>query len=281
MARTELGDEAVPVGAVAQVCELEQGVVVATFLRPLVHNECRKDAERDDDRHRAHCDRPRRRPQRDARGGERLLRDSPAVGGALAEAEHEQEHAGRDQERAHRVDLRAPSRPLALLHEHQRAEHRERRNDHVDAERPAPRVVRREEATDHGARRGREPGRGAPRREGGRPLATLERHRQDRERRRQHERRADAFDDRLAEHELGHVRRDRRDERPDAEQCHADDEDSTMAVDVAEAAADDQERRERECIARHDPLQLRQRRVEVAQDRRDRDVEYRRCRARR
>ena len=49
---------------------------------------------------------------------------------------------------------------------------------------------------------------------------------------------------------------------------------AAMAVDVAEPAADDEQRRERERVAGDDPQQRRQRRVEVGADRRDRDVQH-------
>ena len=62
---------------------------------------------------------------------------------------------------------------------------------------------------------------------------------------------------------------------PDAEQRGADHEHAPVAVDVAEAAADDEQRRERERVAGDHPFEARQRRVELAQDRGDRDVEHR------
>ena len=48
-----------------------------------------------------------------------------------------------------------------------------------------------------------------------------------------------------------------------------------MAVDVAEPAADDEQAGERQRVAGDDPLDAGQRRVEVAEDRGDRDVEHR------
>ena len=69
--------------------------------------------------------------------------------------------------------------------------------------------------------------------------------------------------------------RDRREERADPEQRGTDDEDPPMAVHVAEAPTDDQQRRERERVTGDHPLDAREIGVEVAQDRRDRDVQDR------
>ncbi len=62
---------------------------------------------------------------------------------------------------------------------------------------------------------------------------------------------------------------------PTSEQRGADDEDAAVPVDVAEAAADDEQRGERERVAGDHPQQRRQRGVEVGADRGDRDVEHR------
>ena len=147
--------------------------------------------------------------------------------------------------------------------------------DDVDAERPAPRVVRREEPADHrseGDRRARDR---APGRERGRALAAREGRRQDRERRRHHQRRADALDQGLTDDQARHVPRQRGEQRSDREQTGADDEDAPVTVEVAEPAADHEQRRERQRVSGDDPLEARQRRVEFAQDGRDRDVEDR------
>ena len=143
------------------------------------------------------------------------------------------------------------------LHEQQRADDRERRDDHVDPERPPPRVVGGEEPADDRADGDGDAGRRAPRRERGRAFPAVERAREDRERRGQHQRGADAFDDRFAEDELGHALRQRGDERSDAEQRGADDEDAAVAVHIAEPAADDEQRGERERVAGDDPLEAR------------------------
>ena len=169
--------------------------------------------------------------------------------------------------------LRSPRWPC--VHEEQRADDCDRHDDHVDPERPPPRVVGGEEAADHRAERDADARGRTPHRERGAAFPAAERAREDRERRRHHQRRADALDDRFAEHELGHRLRDGGDERSQAEQRGADDEDAAVAVHVAEPSADDQQRRERERVAGDDPLQRRQGGVELAQDGRDRDVQHR------
>ena len=68
---------------------------------------------------------------------------------------------------------------------------------------------------------------------------------------------------------------------PSANRRGADDEHAAGAEDVAEPAADDEQRGEREAVAGDDPLQARERGVEVAQDRGDRDVRGPCCRGRR
>ena len=72
---------------------------------------------------------------------------------------------------------------------------------------------------------------------------------------------------------VGNRVRHRREQRTDAEDHRADDEHAAVAVHVAEPAADDQERRERQRVAGDDPLEAREVGVELAQDRRNRDVQ--------
>ena len=149
--------------------------------------------------------------------------------------------------------------------------------DHVDAERPAPRVVGGEEAAEHGPERRADARRWPPQAANAvarsppwnvvdrmasvagsisdAPRPSMIASPSDEAGRRS--------DDSAAISE------------PEPEQRGADDEDPPVPVDVAEAAADDQERGEREGVAGDDPLQARQGRVELPQDRRDRDVEDR------
>ena len=201
----------------------------------------------------------------------------PAVRLAFAQGENEQERPRRHEQRTRHVDALAATRPRRLsTHEEQRAEDRERRHDHVDAKRPTPRVVGREIPADQRSERDGCARGGAPHPECGRPLAPVEGRREDAERGRHHQRRADAFDHGFAEDQRRHRCRHRREQRTDAEHSGADDEHAPRAEEVAEATPDDQQARERQRVSGDHPLQARQSRVEVPQDRRDRNVEDRR-----
>ncbi len=268
------GEQAVAIGLESELTELEEGIAAAAFLAALesiepVEHAC---THAEDDR----CERDRRRrgPQGGAADLERIERREPAVAAALAEPEDEQEHADGDERGARDVDRNWSVAASTRTHEQGSTDDRDGRHDHVDDERPPPRVVGGEEAAEHWAERRARAGDGAPHGERGGALAALERARDDRERCRQHQRRAEAFDDRLADDELGHRARHRREQRSRAEQSGADDEDAPVAVDIAEPSTDDQERRERERVAGDDPLQARQGGVEVAQDGGDGHVEH-------
>ena len=69
--------------------------------------------------------------------------------------------------------------------------------------------------------------------------------------------------------------RDRADERGDAEAGRADREDPPPAVEVAERAADEDQRREQQQVGLDDPLLVGERRVEVVAQRGQRDVDDR------
>ena len=107
----DAGEQAVAVGLEAEVRELEQRDRVVALLRLL-----------DDDEGEEH-ERPRsakkigmteigarRRPHDVAGDREVLDRRDPAVDAALAQREHEREHADRDEDRAGYVDLDAARR---------------------------------------------------------------------------------------------------------------------------------------------------------------------------
>src|SRR6266478_4210158 len=77
-----------------------------------------------------------------------------------------------------------------------------------------------------------------------------------------------------ADQEAG-VRREAAGERREREDREADDEDAAAAEEIAELAARDQQGREDERVRGDDPLELRDRDVEVSLDRRQRDVHHR------
>ena len=145
---------------------------------------------------------------------------------------------------------------LAAEHEQQRADDGERRHDHVDAERPAPRVVGGEEAADDGPERRRRRPTVAPHAANAvarsRPWNVVDR--------------IASVAGSISEApmpsmiasptmRLGDGPRQRRQQRADAEQRGADDEDAAVAVDVAEPAADDEQGGEGERVAGDDPLE--------------------------
>ena len=89
----ESGEEPVAVRLDLQVREREQRMRVAALLGPLDEIEPDEDRDRDHEHDRHDRDRPRRGPHAVPDDGEVLQRLPPAVGAALAQREHEQEHA--------------------------------------------------------------------------------------------------------------------------------------------------------------------------------------------
>ena len=154
--------------------------------------------------------------------------------------DHDPEHADRD------VDEEDPV-PVQVLHDQAAAERadrqRERRHSGPDPDR-LPALLRREGGDDDG------------------------------ERRRVHECRADALHRARSDQEAC-ARGEPARERGEREDREPDDEDAAAAVEVRELAAGDQERGERERVGDHDPLELRDRDVEVALHRRQRHVHHR------
>ena len=80
---------------------------------------------------------------------------------------------------------------------------------------------------------------------------------------------------RAASDELAHRCRRRREERADEEQCEPDLQRALATEAIAERAGREEQAREHERVDRHDPLQLRLGRVQVAGQRRDGDVQAR------
>ena len=102
-------------------------------------------------------------------------------------------------------------------------------------------------------------------------LARRERRRDDRERRRVHQRAAEALHDARADQEAAVRRETAREARP-GEDDEADHEDQPAADVVGELAAREHERGERQRVAGDHPLELRQRHVQRAPHRRQRHV---------
>ena len=102
-------------------------------------------------------------------------------------------------------------------------------------------------------------------------LMARERVHDDRERERVHERRADALHDARRD-QAGVARRERTGGRGEREDREADEEDLLAAEAVAELAAEQDQRGERQEVGVDRPLEVLRRRLERALDRRQRDV---------
>ena len=142
---------------------------------------------------------------------------------------------------------------------------------HVDEEDPVPVDVVDDQAAGERADRERERRDAGPDADRLAALLRRERRGDDRQRRRVHERRADALHDARADQEAG-ARREPAGERREREDGEADDEDPPPPVEVGELAAGDHQRRERQRVRGDDPLERGDRDVQVALDRRQRDV---------
>ena len=269
------GQQPVAEGAVAEHPELEQRTGVAALAGALVAVEGVEDPGRGRQDHRDDRDGGVTRPQLMTGRVDRGDRGDPAVGATLAQREHEQEHADRDEGRARPVERLAPPRPLGRGDEEHGPEDGHRSEDHVDAERPAPREVGGEQTTDHGAEPSCRSGHRTPGGEGHGPPASLEGVGQQGQRGRQHQRRAEPFDDGLTHHQAGHVPRQGCEQRAASEQRGSGHEDTSLAVDVAQAPADDQEGGEGQGVAGDHPFEAGQRGVELAKDGGDGHVEDR------
>ncbi len=199
----------------------------------------------------------------------------PPVRLAFDQAEDDAEEAERRENDARRVVAWAGVGIAALVDEEDRAREREKRDGQVDVERPAPAQVRDEPAADERPESSHPADRRAPDPERDRPLLAAERRVDDREGRGQDQRAADTLES-AAEEQHCPVRRERREHARRKEDDESDDEDAAPAADVTDASDADEERREDERVDRVRPLRLRDPDVQVADDRRDRDVHDRR-----
>ena len=141
----------------------------------------------------------------------------------------------------------------------------------VDEEDPVPAQVLREQPAGEGADRERERRDARPDADGHPPFLRREGGSDDRERRRVHQRRADALHDARHDQHVSGVR-EPAPQRGGGEDEDADHEDQAAAVGVGELAADQHQRREAERVARDDPLQLGEICSDVRLDRRQRHV---------
>jgi hypothetical protein len=208
--------------------------------------------------------------RRDREQAEDLCR-GPAVLVALDEgvAQREERKARRDETR--QVDALLVRRVARLLDDEERDDDADHADRDVDEEDPVPADVVHDEPADEGADRERESRDAGPDADRLAALPRRERRRDDRERRRVHQRRTDALHAAGTDQEAG-VRREAARERGEREDREPDHEDLAAAVHVGELAPGDEQRREHERVAGDDPLQLRDRDLEVLADRRQGDV---------
>ena len=193
-------------------------------------------------------------------------RARPAVAGLLDQREHESPQAESAEAGAERVDV--PSRDPATARDggpdqRQGAEDEGR----VQREDPTPGDLVDDPASREGAgdRGDRAPSRPGPDRRA--PFGRRERGDDDRKRARRHQCSGRALERTRAD-QHAHRRRERAGERQRTERRHAEREHAPLAVDVAQRAADQDQRAQRQEIGVRHPLLSRQATAEVALDRR-------------
>ena len=200
----------------------------------------------------------------------------PAVRLTLDEAEHERSKA-----RGSRViwpgQIEAP-RGFGiggLRNDRQKADENRHAERDVDEERPPPGEVGRQQPPEEGSDRRHAADRRSPDRKRDRPLAAAEHAVDRRQRRGQDHRAADPLQE-AAEDQRGRARRGGRHEARDDEPDRPEAEQPAATEHVPDPTERDQQRREDERVDRVDPLGIHRGRVEVPDDRRDRDVDDRR-----
>ena len=177
-------------------------------------------------------------------------------------------------DRAARVEA-AQAGDAALADERPRQREHERADRHVDEEDPLPAGVLREDAAHQHAGRGAAAGHGAPDPERLVALrALLERRRDDRERRRRDDRRADALHRARRDQDADGAGEPAR-ERGGGEQCEPDHEHPPPPEQVGRAAAEQQQAAEGDRVCDEDPLEALVRDAERDLDRGQRDVDDR------
>ena len=154
------------------------------------------------------------------------------------------------------------------------AAERDRRDRHVEQERPAPSGTADERAAQEGTDRAGRTAESRPRADRRGAVVGAEAGLDDREAARCEERAADTLQDACADEHLD-VRRDPANQRRECEPRRADHEDLAAADAVAERAAEQDQRRECEQVAGEHPLQRAHACMEVATDVGQRDVDDR------
>ena len=216
---------------------------------------------------------PDERPERDrADGDERADRLAALL--PDEDPEHDAAHAERGEDRADDVDALG-ARVRDVVDEPAAGEHD--RDDHdLAEERDAPGEVRRDEAAEQRPDGGGDRGRGADERVGPPLHRALEVPVDQRLHRREQERRAEPADDRPEDDDREQALRQRHRQRARRVAEQAEDVGALAADQVADLAADQDERRRDERLERDRRLHAAGGRVEVVHDRGDRHVHQRR-----
>ena len=195
----------------------------------------------------------------------------PAPLGRLDEPEHEGHDPDDRDERADRVEA-ALLRVLRPRHEEPPGDEGDEDHRHVDEEhRPVPEVAEQPAGDDRAEAAGR-PGDAGPDGDGLGALAGREDVDEDRQRGRHDQRRGDTHHGATGD-DLPHLGGQRRHRRGDEEQHQPELQRALAAEAVAEGPGREQQPGEHERVRGDDPLQLGLRRVEVARQRRQGDVE--------
>ena len=192
------------------------------------------------------------RPEQHDAGDQRHrhARAAPAIRRLLDQREHRAAEAERRQRRADDVDV--PGLALPGGNEPQQPERDQHRGD-VDREDPAPRGGLHERAAAERADHRGDPGPRRPAPDRRRALVVLERVHDQRQRARDEQRAGDPLRRASADQQTG-ARRDRAQHRADAEADEPGGEHAPAAEHVAERAADQQQRGERQQVRLDDPL---------------------------
>ena len=186
----------------------------------------------------------------------------------------EGEEPDRGADQPGKVEPLLARRVLRLVDERSRRQHADDPHRHVDEEDPTPADPLGDHTADQRADRQGQRGDPRPDPDCGAAQPWREGCGDDRERRRVHQRRADALDGAGGD-QRRRAAGEPAPERRAGEDHEARDEDRAPAEQVGELAAREQEHAERQRVGVHDPLELGHRDAEVGADRRQRHVHHR------
>ncbi len=187
------------------------------------------------------------------------------------EPEHGATQAEDGERRASPVDLRRSRRVTALVHESQRQHEHHHGEGDVQEERRAPAHVFDQPATGHGSDRGGDGAESRPRADGPASFGVVERGADDREAPRNEKGRANTLNGAAGNEHRGRGREATAD-RGDGEQDHAQQEHTLASELIAERSTHEDQCAQEQRVSLDHPLHLRDRRLEVSLEGRQRDV---------